>query len=138
MEMSSELWPELLPEAPEEIELWEEGPPREPGAKPRTGPPAPGQVRLTLQIRRYDPERREEAWWEEHSVNMEPTDRLLDGVLLPPRFFAPLGVVAADLEREPDLSGCGGPGPRFRPRLPWRSLFPELDLLRRLRQQFWP
>jgi succinate dehydrogenase / fumarate reductase iron-sulfur subunit len=78
--MASELWPELLPEAPEEIELWEEGPPREPGAKPRTEAPAPGQIKLTLQIRRYDRERREEAWWEEHSVNMEPTDRLLDAL----------------------------------------------------------
>jgi succinate dehydrogenase / fumarate reductase iron-sulfur subunit len=78
--MASELWPELLPEAPEEIELWDEGPPREPGAKPRTGPPAPGQVRLTIQIRRYDPERSKEPWWEEHTVNMEPTDRLLDAL----------------------------------------------------------
>ena len=60
--------------------LWEEGPPREPGARPRIGPPAEGQVRLTVRIRRYNPELREESWWEEHAVNMEPTDRLLDAL----------------------------------------------------------
>ncbi|MGH2555793.1 MAG: 2Fe-2S iron-sulfur cluster-binding protein, partial [Actinomycetota bacterium] len=37
-------------------------------------------MRLTIKLRRFDPERREEAWWEEHTVNMEPTDRLLDAL----------------------------------------------------------
>ena len=40
-----------------------------------------GRVSLTLKIRRYDPERRgQESWWEEHTVTMEPNDRLLDAL----------------------------------------------------------
>jgi succinate dehydrogenase / fumarate reductase iron-sulfur subunit len=40
-----------------------------------------GRVSLTLKIRRYDPERRgQESWWEEHTVAMEPNDRLLDAL----------------------------------------------------------
>jgi succinate dehydrogenase / fumarate reductase iron-sulfur subunit len=64
----------------DEETLWEEGPPREPGAQRREGPPAPGQVRLTLRIRRYNPEVRPDPWWDEYAVNMEPTDRLLDAL----------------------------------------------------------
>ena len=79
--MEDELWPEWMPEHLEEGELWEEGPPREPaGAKPRVGPPAAGQIQLTLRLLRFDPQRGEEPWWEEHTVNMEPTDRLLDAL----------------------------------------------------------
>jgi len=78
--MTDELWPQTPPEGPEDHEQWEEGPPREPGAKERIGPPAPGQIQLTVRIRRYNPERRAGSWWEEHSVNMEPTDRLLDAL----------------------------------------------------------
>jgi len=78
--MTDELWPQTQPEGPEDHEQWEEGPPREPGAKERIGPPAPGQIQLTVRIRRYNPERRPGPWWEEHSVNMEPTDRLLDAL----------------------------------------------------------
>jgi succinate dehydrogenase / fumarate reductase, iron-sulfur subunit len=84
--MADEYAPPAEPIRPEEIELWdegtlwEEGPPREPGAQRREGAPAPGQVRLTLRIRRYNPELRPEPWWDEFAVNMEPTDRLLDAL----------------------------------------------------------
>jgi succinate dehydrogenase / fumarate reductase iron-sulfur subunit len=64
----------------DELSLWEEGPPREPGAKRRREPSGPGNVRLTLRVRRYNLELREEAWWDEFHVNMEPTDRLLDAL----------------------------------------------------------
>jgi succinate dehydrogenase / fumarate reductase iron-sulfur subunit len=69
-------------EAPsgEESSLWEEGPPREPGAKRRSEPSGPGSVRLTLRIRRCNPELRQDPWWDEFHVNMEPTDRLLDAL----------------------------------------------------------
>jgi len=66
-------------EASDEAEWWE-GPPHEPGAKPRVGPPAPGQVALTIRIRRYNPELRDKPWWDEFRVNVEPTDRLLDAL----------------------------------------------------------
>ena len=39
------------------------------------------KVRLSLKIRRYNPEvRDEESWWDEFEVTMEPTDRLLDAL----------------------------------------------------------
>jgi len=75
-----EFAPPAEPTSPEGVSLWEEGPPREPGAQRREGPPAPGQVRLTVRIRRYNPEVREDPWWDEFAVNMEPTDRLLDAL----------------------------------------------------------
>ncbi len=62
-------------------DLWEEGPPREHmGRTRRAGPPAAGQVQLTLRIKRSNPEIRPEPWWDEFAVNMEPTDRLLDAL----------------------------------------------------------
>jgi len=62
-------------------DLWEEGPPREHmGRTRRVGPPAAGQVQLTLRIKRSNPEIRPEPWWDEFAVNMEPTDRLLDAL----------------------------------------------------------
>jgi succinate dehydrogenase / fumarate reductase iron-sulfur subunit len=64
----------------DELSLWEEGPPREPGAKRRSEPSGPGNVRLTLRIRRYNVELRADPWWDEFHVNMEPTDRLLDAL----------------------------------------------------------
>ena len=84
--MSDEFAPPLQPSRAEDLELWdestlwEEGPPREPGAPRRVGAPAPGQVRLTLRIRRYNREVRQDPWWDEFAVNMEPTDRLLDAL----------------------------------------------------------
>jgi succinate dehydrogenase iron-sulfur subunit len=35
---------------------------------------------LTLKIRRYNPEISSEPWWDEFTVRMEPTDRLLDAL----------------------------------------------------------
>jgi succinate dehydrogenase / fumarate reductase iron-sulfur subunit len=68
----SELWGD---------ESWDEGPPREPGAKRRVRPAlAPGQVALTLRIHRYNPDIRLEPWWDEFAVNMDPSDRLLDAL----------------------------------------------------------
>jgi succinate dehydrogenase / fumarate reductase, iron-sulfur subunit len=37
-------------------------------------------VELTLRIRRFNPEVRDEAWWDEFRVSSEPTDRLLDAL----------------------------------------------------------
>ncbi len=39
-----------------------------------------GRMSLTLKIRRYNPEVSEEPWWDEFTVQMEPTDRLLDAL----------------------------------------------------------
>src|SRR4026209_2086677 len=39
-----------------------------------------GRMSLTLKIRRYNPEVSEEPWWDEFTVKMEPTDRLLDAL----------------------------------------------------------
>ena len=39
-----------------------------------------GKVPLTLRIRRYNPEVRDDAWWDEFTVDVEPTDRLLDAL----------------------------------------------------------
>ena len=77
-----EIWPSLPQEEVlwEEEQMWEEGPPREPGARPRVGPPAPGQIPLRMRIRRYRPEVDKEPWWQEATVNMEPSDRLLDAL----------------------------------------------------------
>ncbi len=42
---------------------------------------ATDKVRLTLKIRRYNPELRgEESWWDEFTVEAEPNDRLLDAL----------------------------------------------------------
>jgi len=39
-----------------------------------------GRMSLTLKIRRFNPEVSEEPWWDEFTVQMEPTDRLLDAL----------------------------------------------------------
>jgi succinate dehydrogenase / fumarate reductase, iron-sulfur subunit len=39
-----------------------------------------GRMELTLKIRRYNPEVSDEPWWDEFTVHMEPTDRLLDAL----------------------------------------------------------
>jgi succinate dehydrogenase / fumarate reductase, iron-sulfur subunit len=39
-----------------------------------------GRMALTLKIRRYNPEVADEPWWDEFTVHMEPTDRLLDAL----------------------------------------------------------
>jgi succinate dehydrogenase / fumarate reductase iron-sulfur subunit len=42
---------------------------------------ATDKVRLTLKIRRYNPELRgDESWWDEFTVEAEPNDRLLDAL----------------------------------------------------------
>jgi len=63
-------------------EWWDEGPPRDhEGTRKRPeGPPAPGQVALAIRIRRYNPDRGPDTWWDEFTVNVEPTDRLLDAL----------------------------------------------------------
>jgi succinate dehydrogenase / fumarate reductase, iron-sulfur subunit len=56
---------------------------REPGAERRPEPGLPGaggRVKLELRIRRYNPEVRDDAWWDEFTVDVEPTDRLLDAL----------------------------------------------------------
>ena len=35
---------------------------------------------ITLKIRRYDPERAEDAWWDEWQLTMHGTDRVLDAM----------------------------------------------------------
>ena len=58
-----------------------EGPPREYGAEEAAGPPGvTGKMPLTLRIRRYNPEVRADPWWDEFSIEMEPSDRLLDAL----------------------------------------------------------
>jgi succinate dehydrogenase / fumarate reductase iron-sulfur subunit len=37
-------------------------------------------VELILRIRRYNPEVRADPWWDESTVEMEPSDRLLDAL----------------------------------------------------------
>jgi succinate dehydrogenase / fumarate reductase iron-sulfur subunit len=41
---------------------------------------ADDRVSLTLKIRRFNPELSDEPWWDEFTVRMEPTDRLLDAL----------------------------------------------------------
>jgi succinate dehydrogenase / fumarate reductase iron-sulfur subunit len=38
------------------------------------------RIELTLTIRRYNPEAGPDPWWSEHTVRVEPTDRLLDAL----------------------------------------------------------
>src|SRR5262249_44300485 len=42
---------------------WNEGPPREPGAKRVGGSEVTGKVSLTIRIKRFNPEVREDPWW---------------------------------------------------------------------------
>src|SRR5690625_1582753 len=35
---------------------------------------------ITLKVRRYDPERAEDAWWDEWTLTMQGTDRVLDAL----------------------------------------------------------
>jgi succinate dehydrogenase / fumarate reductase, iron-sulfur subunit len=37
-------------------------------------------TKLTLRIRRFNPEVSQESWWDEFTVEMDPTDRLLDAL----------------------------------------------------------
>ena len=72
------------PDAEDEPEWWE-GPPRSTGARAhdprlRPGLRRPGQVALTIRLRRFNPEVRPEPWWAEYTVSADPTDRLLDAL----------------------------------------------------------
>jgi succinate dehydrogenase / fumarate reductase, iron-sulfur subunit len=60
--------------------VYEEIGPREPAPRPRHRVLPPGMVDLTLRIRRYNPEVRDDAWWDEFIVEVGPTDRLLDAL----------------------------------------------------------
>ena len=44
------------------------------------GEGGPSKMQLTLKIRRYNPDVSEDPWWDEFTVEMEPTDRLLDAL----------------------------------------------------------
>ncbi len=39
-----------------------------------------GKVSITVKVRRYNPEVREDSWWDEWEISMEPNDRLLDAL----------------------------------------------------------
>ena len=55
--------------------------PREPDADERRGAPGvTGRIPLTLRIKRYNPEAQPDPWWDEFTVEMEPSDRLLDAL----------------------------------------------------------
>jgi len=43
-------------------------------------PPAGTKTQITLKIRRYNPEVKPEPWWDEFTIEAEPTDRLLDAL----------------------------------------------------------
>ena len=59
----------------------QEGMPREPDAgERRGGPGVTGKMALTLKIKRYNPEIQPDPWWDEFTVEMEPSDRLLDAL----------------------------------------------------------
>jgi succinate dehydrogenase / fumarate reductase iron-sulfur subunit len=58
-----------------------EGPPREPHAEPREDGAGPsGTMPLTVRIKRFNPEVREDPWWDEFQIEMEPSDRILDAL----------------------------------------------------------
>jgi succinate dehydrogenase / fumarate reductase, iron-sulfur subunit len=58
-----------------------ESPPREAGADRRETSAGVGDtVSLAVRIRRYNPEVRPDPWWDEFTVDMEPTDRVLDAL----------------------------------------------------------
>jgi len=38
------------------------------------------KVSISVRVRRYNPEVREESWWDEWEISMEPNDRLLDAL----------------------------------------------------------
>jgi succinate dehydrogenase / fumarate reductase iron-sulfur subunit len=38
------------------------------------------KISITVRVRRYNPEVREESWWDEWEISMEPNDRLLDAL----------------------------------------------------------
>ena len=39
-----------------------------------------GMVPLTLRIKRFNPEVRADPWWDEFTIDVDPTDRLLDAL----------------------------------------------------------
>ncbi len=43
-------------------------------------PPAPQPFTVTLLVRRYNPEQRADAYWEDFDVELYPTDRILDAL----------------------------------------------------------
>jgi succinate dehydrogenase / fumarate reductase iron-sulfur subunit len=54
--------------------------PREYGAEREGGPEVTGKMPITLKIRRYNPEIGKDPWWDEFTVEMEPSDRILDAL----------------------------------------------------------
>ncbi len=75
--MSDRSEPRVTADAPQDVR---EAPPREYEAEEREPGPVTGKVDLTLRIRRYNPEVREDPWWDEFTVAVEPSDRLLDAL----------------------------------------------------------
>ncbi len=66
--------------APVDVQVRETGT-LEPGAEPREDTGGVGEtVSLALRIRRFNPEVRSDPWWDEFTVQAEPTDRLLDAL----------------------------------------------------------
>ena len=54
---------------------------REPGAEEREDQGGVGaKVSLIMRIRRFNPEVKADAWWDEFTVEAEATDRLLDAL----------------------------------------------------------
>src|SRR5439155_12232971 len=49
-------------------------------ASDRRQPGSAAKVPLKLKIRRYNPEVRDDSWWDEFEIEMEPNDRLLDAL----------------------------------------------------------
>ncbi len=58
----------------------QEATPREYGAEREGGPAVTGKMPITLKIRRYNPEIGKDPWWDEFTVEMEPSDRILDAL----------------------------------------------------------
>ncbi|GAA4831490.1 succinate dehydrogenase iron-sulfur subunit [Garicola koreensis] len=62
--------PTVEQEPPSKIDLAETG----------DGGAAAESFEITLKVRRYDPERAEETWWDEWTLTMDGTDRVLDAL----------------------------------------------------------
>jgi succinate dehydrogenase / fumarate reductase, iron-sulfur subunit len=57
-----------------------EGPPREDAERRSADGAVTGKMELTVRIKRFNPEVRDEPWWDEFTVEMEPSDRVLDAL----------------------------------------------------------
>jgi succinate dehydrogenase iron-sulfur subunit len=64
----------------EDVDVRESAPRDHEGGEPLAATSPHDKIELTLKIKRYNPEVAPDPWWSEHTIQVDPLDRLLDAL----------------------------------------------------------